>query len=438
MINFLIILLLFVLFVKIFLFWLWLWQIKEYRLDRIRAHFDRQIIRKFLSSFWRIKYPKFTKKISLIFLTGIILALVWFFKLPIFYWTFVLIIFTPLFSFLLILLFQIPTLIWRNYILEKAKIKRKKFKDLLVIGITGSYGKTSTKEFLATILSEKFKVLKTKENQNTEIGISQLILKELNSKYEIFICEMGAYKKGEIALICDIIKPKIGIITGVNEQHLALFGSIENLLSAEGGKELIESLPQAEGMVFLNGKDKFCREIYQEIKIKKYLYGEKAGLLLENIEGARAVAKELMTEEETEEAITKIKDPYPGIKIQKGINNVDIINATYSTNPTAIMAHLDYLENWTTGKKIIIMPCLIELGSAAEKIHQEIGKRINQICDLAIITTKDYFPEIQQGAPNALLIENPKEVFEKIKSFVKIGNIILLEGRSSFTINYLL
>jgi len=430
----------FVVFIKTFLFWLWLWQLKEYHIGRFRAHFEAQKIKKVISSFWRLKYPKFTKKIIVILFTGAGLAILWLFYLP----GFLLIILAPVFSSLLVLFFQIPTVIWRNNVLQKAKLKRAQFNDLLVIGITGSYGKTSFKEFLAAILAEKFNVLKSRENQNSEIGISQCILRELKPEHEIFICEMAAYNKGGIKLLCDIVKPKIGIITGVNEQHLATFGSMENLLSAEGGKELIESLPCSQpravlrglpkdGIAFFNAKNRYCQDLYQKTKTKKFLYGENiktAGL--ENIEGAKLVARELgMNEQEIEQAAAKIKDKFPGIEIKKSISGLTVINATYSANPTGVMAHLDYLKTLrqADGKLMIVMPCLIELGPASERIHQEIGKKIGETCDLALIITKDRFREIKQGAPSALFMENPKEILEKIKSFTKEDDIVLLEGR---------
>jgi UDP-N-acetylmuramyl pentapeptide synthase len=97
--------------------------------------------------------------------------------------------------------------------------------------ITGSYGKTSTKEFLYAILSEKYKVVKTEGNNNTNIGVAYTVLNKVSDDYDYFICEMGAYKIGEIAEICGIVKPEIGILTGINEQHIDLFGSIEKGLS---------------------------------------------------------------------------------------------------------------------------------------------------------------------------------------------------------------
>lgn len=416
-----------IVFIKLFLFWLWLWQLKEYHTGRFRAHFEAQKVKKILSSFWRLKYPKFTGKVAVIFLLGTLLAIYWIFSD---FSLIFLIILTPFFCSLLVLLIQIPVVFWRKTIIAKATRKRERSKNLLVIGLVGSYGKTSTKEFLAAILSEKFKVLKTVGHQNSEVGISRCILNDLKPEHEIFVCEMGAYNKGGIKLLCNIAQPKIGIITGVNEQHLATFGNMENLLSAEGGEELIESLPQ-DGLAFFNAKNEYCLNLYQRTKIKKILYGENVKLAgLENIEGAKAVARQLgMTEKEIEKACGKIGNKFPGIEIKKGVNGLNIIDATYSANPTGVIAHLEYLKVWP-GKKVIVMPCLIELAGASAEIHRKIGKKINEVCDLAIITTKDRFKEIKEEAgEKAVFLEGAKEIFGKIRDFCQEGDVVLLESR---------
>jgi UDP-N-acetylmuramoyl-tripeptide--D-alanyl-D-alanine ligase len=474
-----------IVFTKKLFFWVWLWQLKEYHIGRFLDHFrtykGKRLILNYLlflkilvllgiiytartglsvikfnlvyfvailfliEALFTIRHlrqgtfkkPVLTRKTLSILNTGVSfeILIIFFlflleFKLTRFTASLLLLdILTPIgFSFL-VLAFQPLAVILRNRILKRAKLKRARFGNLLVIGITGSYGKTSTKEFLATILSEKFRVLKTKEHQNSEIGISECILDELGPEHQIFICEMGAYNRGGIKLLCDIVKPKIGIVTGVNEQHLATFGNMENLLSAEGGKELIDSLPSS-GMAFFNAKNKYCRNLYQKTTIKKFLYGESATFPgEENILGAMAVARELgMTEEEISRACQKIENKFPGIQMKNGVSGLKIIDATYSANPDGVIAHLEYLKTFP-GKKVIIMPCLIELGKASKEVHKRIGRKIAEVCDLAIITTKDRFKEIKEGAPNVLLIENPKEIFEKIKSFTKEGDTILLESR---------
>jgi len=494
--------------IKATLFWIYLWQLKEYHIGRFLAHFETQAGKKLLFNkiltfkililfSFLIGLILFGQKSSILFYLSKYLLLIPFFAVLILYFfsafyflfstlkgklkkphftiktiflTIIALFFQALFLFfnfresllflILILLFDILTpiiisgillffqpftVLIRNQIIKKAKRKRAEFKDLLVIGITGSYGKTSTKEFLAQVLKERFKVLKTKEHQNSEIAISRTILNDLKPEHQIFIVEMGAYNRGGIKLLCDIAKPKIGILTGINEQHLSTFGSLENIIKTKF--ELIESLPE-DGIAFFNGKNKYCRELYKktpkqrkfaagQAKIKKILYGQKVKIRgFENIEGVKAVAKELgMTEEEISRALKKIKNKFPGIEEKKGILGFKILDATYSANPDGVIAHLEYLKT-LSGKKVIVLPCLIELGDAAKKVHQKIGQKIGKVCDLAIICTKDYFKEIKEKAvkngmqpENILFLENSEEIFAKIKSFCQKGDLILLESR---------
>lgn len=399
--------------------------------------------------FWRktFKRPFLTQKTAVILSTGfsfeVLLIFFMFlleFKLTKF--TAALLLFdilTPIGFSLLVLFFQPLAVFLRNRILRQAKSRRHYFANLLVIGIAGSYGKTSTKEFLFTILSQKFKVFKTKEHQNSEIGIAECILNDLKPEHQIFICEMGAYNRGGIKLLCDIVNPKIGILTGINEQHMATFGSLENIIKTK--YELIESLP-ADGSAFFNGKNAHCQELYQKTKIKKFLYGESTGLGMENFEGAKAVAKFLgMSDEEIELASQKIENKFPGIQIKEGVNGLKIIDATYSANPDGVIANIEYLKTFS-GKKVIVMPCLIELGKASREVHRKIGQKIAEVCDLAIITTKDRFKEIKaasapligasasQRKAEVVFMEDSKKIFEKITSFAKDGDAVLLESRA--------
>lgn len=350
----------------------------------------------------------------------------------------------------------------------KAKKKREGLKNLIVIGITGSFGKSSTKEFLATFLSKKYNVLKTEGNTNTEIGVANTVLQKLNKEHQIFICEMAAYKRGEIKNICNIAKPKIGILTGINQQHLSLFGSQENIVKAKF--EMIDNLPE-DGVAVLNWDNNFIKQNHRRnIKTVKYSVLDKDDIWAENIKsekdsisfrvhtregdstdfrlnligehnisnilGAVAVAGELgMSLNEISQVSFGINSQQSGMQLKKGINGLNIIDATYSANPDGVMAHLEYLKIWE-GKKIIIIPCLIELGSAAIEVHRRIGKKIGEVCDLAIITTKDKLRELRDEAiksgmkeENILFLENPKEIFEKIKSFCKSGDVVLLESR---------
>lgn len=504
-------------------FWTWLWQIKEYHLGRLRAHFSTQkgkeLIFNYLNAaklisilgllFWFFlflplvfilyliealtflyrfirgssKRPILTQKTFLILVSGLLLQflfITWTISRPglsaqfqIFLILFLLLdLLAPIIFSLLVLAFQPFAVFLRNRIIKKAIKKRETFKDLIAIGITGSYGKSSTKEFLAHILSKKYRVLKTKKNQNSEIGISRCILNELKPEHEIFVCEMGAYNCGGIKLLSQIAQPQIGILTGINEQHLATFGSQENIIKAKF--ELIESLPK-DGVAILNGNDENLKsqmsrlgpdfngqtkhktllcstkeqtDVWAEnIKLEKEsisfrvvakdeneaefqvnLVGEQNVI---NLLLAAAAARELrMNLEEISQACQDLRPLTQTMQIKKGSGGVTIIDDSYSANPAGVEAALDYLKLYE-GKKILVMPCLIELGNAAKKIHQKIGEKIGEMCDLAIITTQDYFQEIKMTAPETevSLFESPQKILDKLKPYLKKGNVILLESR---------
>jgi len=514
--------------IKSILFWLYLWQLKEYHVGRFLDHFrtekgKRIFLNKFFISkvllflffiftknfyfvffvflifyffesakifldfiFKRALLPKFTLKTIFLLFSNLFFLVFYFFST--FQFNFNFFFFLVLFDILsfgpisaLVLIFQIPTAILKKIIIEKAKRKRKKFEALLVIAIVGSYGKTSTKEFLSTILSQKFNVLKTKEHQNSEMAISNTILKELNKKHQIFVCEMGSYNKDRIKLLCQISKPQIGIITGVTFQHLALFGSFENLISAEGGKELIESIPE-DGFLIFNGENEILREIYfttqkrkkivgiekrdfdafaQNIKVFKdrisfevcFKTNEKMKIET-NLVGAQNIqnlllailcAKEMgMEPKEIEKACQKISMEQGGVKLIKTKEGLDIIDSTYSANPESVLSHLEHLKLWK-GKKAIVMPCLIELGEKSKEIHEKIGKKIGEICDFAIVTTRDFFEQIKKSALKEALklrkekfeiffVENQKEISEKLKPLKEKENVVLFEGRVNFNL----
>lgn len=475
--------------IKLVLFWIYLWQLKNYHIGRFVDHFrtakGKRIIFSYFTQFfvWRLKKPVFTAKAILltgvvILITGGYLALIINTVVSAFDVLVALVIFnllTPVIVSAVVLAVQPFFVMMRNGILKKATAKMAQFPNLKVIGITGSYGKTSTKEFLTTILSSKFNVLATPEHKNSEMGIAQTILNDLKPEHEIFIVEMGSYNKGGIKLLCDMVHPSIGIVTGVNQQHLATFGSLENLLSAEGGEELVKSLP-SNGLIILNGDNKYCLELYKKVqRINKKIYTVKKDFIdadiwteevtvttdslsflvnsrqkemvhvnvnilgkqhVQNLLGAMLIAKEFgMSLEEISKACNNIEQKQAGMTLKTGVHSINIIDSSYSSNPDGVMADLEYLAIFP-GKKVMVMPCLIELGQKSIEAHIQIGKKIAEACDLAIITTKDKFKEIQMGAvmsgmkeSQILLCDKPNEILAHITTFCKEGDVVLLEGR---------
>jgi len=508
--------------IKYVLFWLYLWQLKEYHIGRFLDHFSTYKGKKLVSNplqgfkillvvvflfsqdlfawllfsvylaesflFLKAIFQRRVKKPVITFKTAFLLLILLFvtFLFPIFlsfstqneavfyFWLLVFDILMPVVVSAVVLLFQPFTVFSRNKTLAKAKKKMESFPNLIVIAVTGSYGKTTTKEILSTILSKNFNVLKTKEHQNSEMGIAGCILKDLKPEHEVFVVEMGAYKKGGIKMLADIVKPRIGIITGVNEQHLSLFKSMDNLLSAEGGVELIKALPK-DGLIVFNGDNKYCLDLYRKTNIKKNIYAEKRDKIdtdvwaedvaaekdsisflamqknmeavpfkvnvlgrqnIQNILGAVLVARRMgMNLQDIAEAAKNIKQEQGGMVLKQGKHGINIIDSTYSANPDGVKADLEYLKIFNK-KKVIVMPSLIELGGKSKELHEKIGKTIARVCDMAIITTKDRFEDIKKGAieggmkkANVMFCDNPADLAMTISLFCTSGDAVLLEGR---------
>jgi len=424
-------------FTKLFVFWLWLWQLKEYHYRRFLAHFETQVLRKFFYSFVGFRYPKETKKMVALVVLGIALAVAWLLTGPSLPALILTLILVPIYTGALVLASNVLVKYLLNRELARAKKKIESASGLTVVGITGSYGKTGVKEILSEILSVKFSVLKTEKNNNAEIGIARTILNNLDNQ-EIFIAEIGAYERGKIKQVCDIIKPKIGILTGLNEQHLSTFDSIENIRKAK--HELFDSLPP-DGIAI--SKDNLDVQATDVSVFQNHFTFKIAGVgfrvnlpgifNLTNVLLAINCALKLgMTLEEIAHGCSKIKPNQGGIKIIEK-EHLTIIDSSYSSNPTGVMANLNYLATYP-GRKVVIMPCLIELGKKGRIIHRQIGDKIDGICDLAIITTKDYFKELKDNRDKFILIEDP----QKVKQHINDGDIVLLEGRVSETLKKVL
>jgi UDP-N-acetylmuramoyl-tripeptide--D-alanyl-D-alanine ligase len=509
--------------VKRVLFWTYLWQLKEYHLKRFIDHFrTRQGKRIFLNvlfllkiailvllislSRWslliyyfivalylaeflkagieifkkRILKPVITAKaaiiiaLSLIIVIGIVVLTPFNMTLS---RALTALLVIDIFSFIIVTFFVAIfwpiTKIFQKRLLNKAKKIIASKKDLIVIAIAGSYGKTTTKEILYAILSKKFRTLKTREHINAEVGIAKTIIDQLNNQ-EIFIVEAGAYERGKIRQVCEMVKPKMGILTGINQQHLATFGSQENII--KGKFELIESLPE-DGIAFLNIDNEFIRKKINEdmFNVKRIIlvgndHKEFANIWAENIiSGKDRFRFTLKTKDgssidflinmpgaynainvmlaialshhlgidygEMSKTLLETQFLQKAMEVKKGKNDWEVIDSSYSANPDGVMSALDYLTLWHN-KRILVMPSLIELGSSSKDIHFLIGQKIAEICDLAIIVKDDQFKAIQDGAVAAgmdidriVSISNYKDVFKKISEFASSGDVILLEGR---------
>lgn len=447
------------------LFFIYLVQLKEYRLDRIKAHFKtlsgkNQIKNYFNLLKWkRFYHPKFTIRSCLIFILVFLAQYNFFFFFLRFSFSFfkefsnntlfLLLLTVYLLNLtipLLVFFFSFLTflLLWpiKKAIVFLAEKKIKKMENLLIIGVTGSYGKTAVKEITSFLLSGFFNTLKTPFNCNTQIGIAFLILRKLRKNHEVFVVEMGAYKKGEIEAICKMVKPKIGILTGIDDQHLELFGSINKTQWAK--YELIKALPKG-GLAVFNEKNYYNQRLFKATKKDKVFYGKKrirfktklAGdWQQQNIQAALAVCDFLkLPRGKVFGQLAKLEVPVLTLEVKRGIRGVIVINDSYSVNPTGFLAAMDLLKKTPAKKKILITPGIIELGEASDRIHKEIGQKASRICNKIFLTKPDFKESIKKGVvknkqDDFVEVEKDEvELLEKLKPFLEKRTAILLEGR---------
>lgn len=362
----------------------------------------------------------------------------------------------------------INNLVNRKYVNEAKKIIDE-MPNLIVIGITGSYGKTSTKNYLYKLLSSKYNVLMTPKNYNTTLGVTMTIRNELKATHEIFICEMGATRVNDIKEICDIVKPKYGIITSIGPQHLESFKSIENVVKTKF--ELADSLPE-DGIAFLNYDNNYIRE--HKISKKMVTYGiekskEKDYLAYEinaTDKGLSFKMKDADTEEYTFN--TKVLGKHNivnisgciavasklGIPMKTLVQRVKLIEAVehrqqliesgsdliiddaYNSNPSGAESALETL-NMFEGEKILITPGMIELGEKQYDCNYEFGKQAAKVCDHIILVGKKQTKPIYDGIMSMKYKKEKLQVVEDVKEGIKIARslktgkkrrVILLEN----------
>ncbi len=374
---------------------------------------------------------------------------------------------SPLVVSMWVFLLQPVTSMQKRRIMQQAKEKIDHLQPI-VIGITGSYGKTSTKHYLQTILEQKFSVLSTPKNINVDIGVAQTILNQLDESHDVFIVEMGAYKSGEIKAICDLVSPIIGVVTAINEQHLALFGSLETIKNTKA--ELLEALPKS-GLAVVNKNNNSCIEIMERSRaIKKYfsvddiahcyasdvvvqpreiqmtlhiqknkkqtytrLHGQQ---VLPSVLAAATVADHLgLSLDEICSGIEKLKSVEGTMHLRSGVNHCMIVDDHYNANPDGFLAAIDYLQLFDEQRKIIITPGMQELGSETDSHHRNVGTRAGEIADKLIITKRDFATPLQEAAKSGglqeqqiIVNEKPQQVIEQLQD-VTDKDVILIEGR---------
>ena len=339
-----------------------------------------------------------------------------------------------------------------------AKDKLNSMKNLKIVGITGSYGKTSCKNILNDVLSIKYNTLATPKSLNTFNGLMITINNKLSKFDEVFIAEMGAYVRGEINGLCDLVNPKYGIITSIGTAHLETFGSEENIV--KGKMELIEHLP-IDGIGVLNKDD--IKQVNYKIKNKcKILWigidnedvdvratnikieglkttfdvvfkGDKKKYKFEtkllgrhnvyNILSALALAYEFKVPvKDLVTAVKRIKNIEHRLSIRK-IGNFYQIDDAYNSNPVGAKSALEVLDS-VDGYKIVVTPGMIELGSKEYELNKEFGRQIASVADYVILVGEKQTKPILDGLMQEKFDKDKIKVLNDVRESYKLISTI--------------
>ncbi len=346
-------------------------------------------------------------------------------------------------------------------------VKRAKEKlsemDAIKIGITGSYGKTSVKTALDRFLSPFFETLTAPENYNTPLGIARMV-ETAKGNEEIVIAEMGARRRGDIKELCEIVRPTMGIITGIAPQHLETFLSLENIVKEKN--ELANAISN-EGIVVYNVSDPMVRKMSNERVGKKitvgfenadcliknvcvsergtefdFLFGEKTLRLntplvglssAVNLSLAAAAALYLGVKEEAIIAAAEGMIPAPHRAELLKSGGLLIIDDSYNVNPVGAFSALSTLQLIKGNHKIVYTSGMVELGKEEEKLNVAFGKRIAEVCDVAIVANGPYGDFVKNGIlsggfppENLYRVENTEEATSLFPRVTAAGDVVLI------------
>ncbi len=361
---------------------------------------------------------------------------------------------------------SLPLIHLLNYrYIKEARNIIKEHKELKVIGITGSYGKTSTKNIIYSVLKEKYNTVMTPKSYNTTLGVTKTIREEIKSYTEVFVCEMGASRLGDIRKICKIVKPDISVITSIGMQHLSTFYNIENIIKEKfnivkmskkkaafvlnmdndyirnnyvsyvDGREVIKySLREYEknyvkNIVMNENGSKFDVVINNEtINIETKLLGIHN---IYNILCAIIIAKKLgMEKDEIRRAVKKINPIEHRLEL-KHINNILILDDSFNSNPEGSSSAIKCLNMFKDRYKVLVTPGMVELGKEEKILNKKLGN-IATSCDFVILEKSNVSEYVKEGMEeknyeNYVVVDSINKVFELLSKIkIEHENLIAL------------
>lgn len=336
-------------------------------------------------------------------------------------------------------------------------------RETLIIGVTGSVGKTTTREMIHTVLSARHSGTRSRGNFNNEVGLP-LSLLELSTDDEFGVFEMGATKAGDIRELCEIACPEVGVVTAIGPAHLQSFGSLQNIYKGKG--ELLDSLPP-HGFAVVGGDDEHMRAMAERAACPVILVGEKSGnkVRASDVEFepgrlrftvdrkryevpaparhylvsalcALVVAREIGMDTAAISAGFQKFTPQPGRCRVEQINGWTIIDDTYNANPVSMQAACECLADWPAEhNRLMIVGDMLELGEETKRRHAELGERIAGSGIDHLLTFGEHAKEVVHAAARSGMSAHRLAEFQNFDSLLAIldcwlepGDVLLVKG----------
>ncbi len=344
----------------------------------------------------------------------------------------------------------------KNHYINDAKKILAGRKNLKIIGITGSYGKTSCKYYLTKLLSPKYNVLMTPASYNTPMGVVKTVREHLKNSHEIFVCEMGAKNLGDIKELCDIVHPHMGLISSIGPQHLESFKSIENVIFTKF--ELYDAVK--DGKVYLNYDNEYIknRPVGNNVvtfgtgdfdyKAQNISLSEKGTdfdivhdgeyihfstkLLgthnVQNLAGCIAIALDLgVDREDVVLAVKRLETVEHRLQIIDG-GSITIIDDAFNANPSGTKAALEVLSHFN-GTRIIVTPGMIELGSRQSELNRQFGNDCAAVCDYILLVGGRIADDVYEGVIETAFDKNKLHRFDTVQAAVDFARGISANGK---------
>jgi UDP-N-acetylmuramoyl-tripeptide--D-alanyl-D-alanine ligase len=340
----------------------------------------------------------------------------------------------------------------------------------LVIGVTGSFGKTSTKFAIEGLVGPRGSALATPGSFNTPLGVSRTINGSLAREHRYFVVEMGAYKEGEIAELCDFVHPSIGVLTAIGPAHLERFGSLDAIRRAK--YEIVTGLPP-EGTAVMNVDDAEVRRLADRttgVRVVRYgidpgaapdvtavdvrttsegtdftlvetasgdsmnvstrlLGRHSVGHVLAGVAVARIAGRPLA---ETGEAIASLPPVEHRLQLIEGAGGVIVIDDAYNSNPEGAAAALEVLEQMPARRKVVVTPGIIELGDMQAEANRSFGRRASEVADVLIVVARPNRDAIRAGADGGraevVAVDSLADATKRLAGLLEPGDAVLFEN----------